>query len=813
MQREIKKICREKLNFEDSQWSLKAADYKKTNTKIIKAIAKVLKENPLIELMINGIQRNAGPNGNAKKKKKWKKYEKYIKDLPWDETAKKKGGYGHARACAVKEYLIDQGIDEDRLTIKSEKNKDERATELIPRLHRRNKAKKAARKKEAAKAKLDAEVAEKVERVFEEADEAAQEAESKDDERRAARRLIENDALKAAFTAAEARTNSVFDVAALAKAWAVDGCTEAELLEGAMSAFDKAAADRKATFDKAVADQEKLDKQDDDEADPVALEAEENKQVANAEAEIKKVMTGKAIKFEAGDFELCEGNSNEDANMALLDSIVAVCHKFPLARIKIMASQGSRATKRTEDADGETSMQRRVKKRFGKRGRVKNGADNELAVGRALACREYLTERGVKIERWVGSKEGGQRVVFKPMLSKFLARQKAEEELQKRLQKEVNDARQLVAMELEDLRKQNVENSLRYRREAKAARAKAFGEGEATSRVDFEVKLKEVVKVAAANRKFEKEKEAARQKALEPPPPLPAPPLPAWDFDCGLMDLEAAKAYARAKGLRLGTDGVSFSSDAYATKGLYAYRKGTPTFGGVAFYGTGGSMAQVETPINDPVSGRYRPQHEAASYKPSLEGMWVTCKDCVQFMYPACDECQRVDMLEIVGAGDARVNGYYRIGLFSRKPGSGHVGQSHYNERYAFSKVDTEDIFVWWAAGAWWIGEEGSGGTGKQLYTGPGRAPPASWVPGQVGWTTKTGVGNPPTAVLYNHEKVAVAPSQAEVAEVVYESDDDDESDDEDEVGQPLTEPADAFDGESWMAALIESFEDMNVDY
>ena len=66
----------------------------------------------------------------------------------------------------------------------------------------------------------------------------------------------------------------------------------------------------------------------------------------------------------------------------------------------------------------------------------------------------------------------------------------------------------------------------------------------------------------------------------------------------------SARVLAAALGLGLGGEGTAFSG-AFATKGLYAYDKASGNkYAGMAFFGTGGTRAEQDTPVKAP---KYRP--------------------------------------------------------------------------------------------------------------------------------------------------------------------------------------------------------------
>ena len=66
----------------------------------------------------------------------------------------------------------------------------------------------------------------------------------------------------------------------------------------------------------------------------------------------------------------------------------------------------------------------------------------------------------------------------------------------------------------------------------------------------------------------------------------------------------SASVLAAALGLGLGGAGTAFSG-AFATKGLYAYDKASGNkYAGMAFFGTGGTRAEQDTPVKAP---KYRP--------------------------------------------------------------------------------------------------------------------------------------------------------------------------------------------------------------
>ena len=73
---------------------------------------------------------------------------------------------------------------------------------------------------------------------------------------------------------------------------------------------------------------------------------------------------------------------------------------------------------------------------------------------------------------------------------------------------------------------------------------------------------------------------------------------------CIASQVHAAKSLANTLGLQIGGNGYAFAG-AYETKGLYAYKSGE--FSGIAFFGTGGTEAQMVAPVRDNPDGKYRP--------------------------------------------------------------------------------------------------------------------------------------------------------------------------------------------------------------
>ena len=76
--------------------------------------------------------------------------------------------------------------------------------------------------------------------------------------------------------------------------------------------------------------------------------------------------------------------------------------------------------------------------------------------------------------------------------------------------------------------------------------------------------------------------------------------------------VEIAYLKAEAAGLELGGGGYEFDGD-YATKGLYYYTSGT--YKNMAFFGTGGTMAQESAPVSPP---KARISTSEASYNAAL---------------------------------------------------------------------------------------------------------------------------------------------------------------------------------------------------
>jgi hypothetical protein len=76
------------------------------------------------------------------------------------------------------------------------------------------------------------------------------------------------------------------------------------------------------------------------------------------------------------------------------------------------------------------------------------------------------------------------------------------------------------------------------------------------------------------------------------------------------FSLEAAKVLAVSKGLKLGGSGSAFAGN-YAVKGLYAYNSNSANYNGMAFFGTGGTVEEMQDPTTvNGVIGQYRPAME-----------------------------------------------------------------------------------------------------------------------------------------------------------------------------------------------------------
>jgi hypothetical protein len=87
---------------------------------------------------------------------------------------------------------------------------------------------------------------------------------------------------------------------------------------------------------------------------------------------------------------------------------------------------------------------------------------------------------------------------------------------------------------------------------------------------------------------------------------------------------EHAEALAKSLGLQLGGHGIPFAGN-YGVKGLYAYSSGD--YKGMAFFGTGGTNAEMIAPVTSP--SQYRPA--AASRILTISGNWRvidTNKNC-----------------------------------------------------------------------------------------------------------------------------------------------------------------------------------------
>ena len=65
-------------------------------------------------------------------------------------------------------------------------------------------------------------------------------------------------------------------------------------------------------------------------------------------------------------------------------------------------------------------------------------------------------------------------------------------------------------------------------------------------------------------------------------------------------------AWAAANDLGIGGGGCAWAGN-YKTKGLYAYNAAGGKYAGKAYFGTGGSKAQMDADVGNPGGGQYRP--------------------------------------------------------------------------------------------------------------------------------------------------------------------------------------------------------------
>ena len=70
------------------------------------------------------------------------------------------------------------------------------------------------------------------------------------------------------------------------------------------------------------------------------------------------------------------------------------------------------------------------------------------------------------------------------------------------------------------------------------------------------------------------------------------------------MSREACANWADEHGFQKGYDGADFAGD-YGTKGCYAYQTGS--YANQAYFGTGGSIEEMSTHVNNPESHWFRP--------------------------------------------------------------------------------------------------------------------------------------------------------------------------------------------------------------
>ena len=94
---------------------------------------------------------------------------------------------------------------------------------------------------------------------------------------------------------------------------------------------------------------------------------------------------------------------------------------------------------------------------------------------------------------------------------------------------------------------------------------------------------------------------------------------------CDPYSIEACKLSVDNLGLQKGTENYGFSGD-YGTKGCYAYKSGG--YAGVAFYGTGGSEAEMKTQL----SSAYRPDGYNCSVRT------LGSKHCISFFLSSFEQ-------------------------------------------------------------------------------------------------------------------------------------------------------------------------------
>ena len=75
--------------------------------------------------------------------------------------------------------------------------------------------------------------------------------------------------------------------------------------------------------------------------------------------------------------------------------------------------------------------------------------------------------------------------------------------------------------------------------------------------------------------------------------------------DCEPYSEAACRAASLKAGFKLGSDGFAFAAETYTVKGCYAYTEGPYT--GEAYFGAGGSTAEMSAPTPSVGNNRVRP--------------------------------------------------------------------------------------------------------------------------------------------------------------------------------------------------------------
>jgi len=135
---------------------------------------------------------------------------------------------------------------------------------------------------------------------------------------------------------------------------------------------------------------------------------------------------------------------------------------------------------------------------------------------------------------------------------------------------------------------------------------------------------------------------------------------------CEPYSEEACRKAALNAGLELGGDGYEFAGD-YGTKGCYAYVKAHGKYAGNAYYGTGGSVAEMSTDLQPKFRPRYYQvgMHVKLWYRRRRSGLSVPRP----YSQEACEQAVQRWGLQLGGGGKEFAGAYETKGCYAYRSG------------------------------------------------------------------------------------------------------------------------------------------------